>query len=174
MSDRTIHVTIRSRLPDVELVGRATRALCAAAPGLAELAGDVELCVVEAVTNAIEHACGGRSDAEVRVGLCFSPAGVEITVADTGPGMPAPRLVDARRNVLDFDPEDVEALPERGLGLAIMRAIMDEVRYERGGGHNVLRLRKLLGPDPAPRRTRRDGAPPIDRRKPEPCEGSGP
>ncbi len=60
--------------------------------------------------------------------------GITIELRDRGAGF-----------AMDQVPEpDIDALPERGLGIFIMRSMMDEVHYQLGDGQqpNVLTLRK--------------------------------
>lgn len=88
----------------------------------------VATAVIEAATNAIQH--GNRNDATKKVRLQFvlSPDRLEVTVKDEGRG---------------FDPAEVEdplkpenMLRERGRGIFIIRAFMDDVKFtasSRGG-----------------------------------------
>ena len=96
----------------------------------------LELAADEACTNAIRHA-GGGPGGELTVRASFDAETVTVGVADAGPGFDpgaipdedAPRLLAARRT--------------GGLGLRLMRSLVDELRYERHpGGTNELRLVK--------------------------------
>jgi serine/threonine-protein kinase RsbW len=99
----------------------------------------LELAVDEACTNVIEHAHHGDVTKDVIVRATFDEKTLRIEVVDTGIG---------------FDPstvpqEDLEALvAERrsgGLGLRVMRSLMDEVSYEIvPGNRNRLRMVKKL------------------------------
>jgi anti-sigma regulatory factor (Ser/Thr protein kinase) len=90
----------------------------------------------EVVVNVIQHGhcMPVREAIEVEVGLEGSE--MEVTVADSG--IPF--------NPLDAPVPDLGAgLAERkvgGLGVHLVRGLMDEVEYERSEGHNHLRLRK--------------------------------
>jgi anti-sigma regulatory factor (Ser/Thr protein kinase) len=84
--------TRRLDLPDLPWPARAARAqvaeLCRGS-GLPELADRATLVASELVTNAIEHAAGGRERATLR--LSASPAGLLIDVTDPDPAPPAVR-----------------------------------------------------------------------------------
>jgi serine/threonine-protein kinase RsbW len=72
------------------------------------------------------------------------PGDVEVEV-DVGPTHITIRLIDFGNS---YDPEavpnpDLDALPESGLGLFIIRSFMDEVTYEPGSP-NVLSMTKHL------------------------------
>jgi anti-sigma regulatory factor (Ser/Thr protein kinase) len=45
---------------------------------------------------------------------------------------------------MDCDPFALDQLPKGGLGLEIMREVMDQVDYESGGGVNCLRMTKRI------------------------------
>ena len=90
----------------------------------------------EAFNNAVLHAYAGRPTGAIDVALEIAPPRVELRVADHGQS---------------FDPRsvrepDLDALPEGGLGLYIMRSFMNEVDYH-AGDPNVLTLVKYLDPD---------------------------
>jgi serine/threonine-protein kinase RsbW len=84
------------------------------------------------------------------------PGDVEVEV-DVGPTYITIRLIDFGRS---FDPDDVpppnlDALPESGLGLYIIRSFMDEVKYEPGSP-NVLSMTKHLTSRSRPAQPPRD------------------
>ena len=103
--------------------------------------GKLELAVDEACANVIEHAYGHDTSKEVIIRATFDEEALRIDVEDTGRG---------------FDPDSVEPselerlVRERksgGLGMRLMKQLMDEVRYEIEPGqknelHMVKRLRK--------------------------------
>jgi serine/threonine-protein kinase RsbW len=99
----------------------------------------LELAVDEACANVIEHAYGHDTSKEVVVRATFDDEALRIDVQDTGNGFD-PNSVH---------PEDVEKLvSERkrgGLGMRLMKSLMDEVRYEiEPGKRNELHMVKWL------------------------------
>jgi serine/threonine-protein kinase RsbW len=144
MQSGAIKLTIESRIENVELAGVSISRICREA-GLSEQAAfEVEVCVVEAVNNAIKHAYGGNPEKEVEIYLELTPAALTVRVVDTGSPMPAkmfrPRQPQIRAGV---DP------PASGRGLFIIHSLMDQVSYATEGGRNVLSLTKSLGePEP--------------------------
>lgn len=99
----------------------------------------LQLAVDEACANVIEHAHGHDSDKAVTVRATFDAATLRIEVVDEGHG---------------FDPTQVPSAPVEelvhdrrtgGLGLRVMRSLMDEVSYEIvPGERNRLRLLKRI------------------------------
>lgn len=99
----------------------------------------VQLATDEAVSNIIEHAYEGISNASFELTCEFKRDRLVITIMDHGK---------------PFDPSkvaipDVKAdLSERkigGLGIFLMRKLMDEVRYEITASGNLLTLVKRKG-----------------------------
>ncbi|MEO1228398.1 MAG: ATP-binding protein [Myxococcota bacterium] len=89
---------------------------------------------VEAFNNAVIHAYEGHAAGPIEVAMSVDPRVLQVEVRDGG-----------HTFVPDDVPEpDLDALPEGGLGLFIIRNFMDEVRYERRGLQNVLMMRKRL------------------------------
>jgi serine/threonine-protein kinase RsbW len=139
VSQRRLHLVIDSDVGNVALLGESTRAACVAVGLSATAAAEVELSVVEAVNNAIEHSYRTGSG-EVRVTLTEATDAVEIEVRDRGEAMPA-GILD-RAAALTFDPDKLQDLPEGGMGLGIVKDLMEDVRYESRAGENVLSMRR--------------------------------
>ena len=86
--------------------------------------GDREL-LAQALTNLLDNAlkytpAGGHIDLEVR----RKPEGIDLIVADSGPGVPA----EARERVLQRFArlDEARSSPGSGLGLALVRAVADQ------------------------------------------------
>lgn len=87
---------------------------------------------VEAFNNAVIHAYKNRPPGPVEVDLEVFGGRLELRIGDRGAAF-----------VPENVPEpDLDALPEGGLGLFIIRNFMDAVHYERSGDQNVLIMRK--------------------------------
>ena len=95
--------------------------------------------VGEAYNNIVLHGYAGREPGYVEFHIENSSNWMRIVVKDTG---------------MSFDPfqatlPDLDALPESGLGVFIMRSFVDEMTYE-AGTTNVLTLFKRLDESPQP------------------------
>jgi serine/threonine-protein kinase RsbW len=91
--------------------------------------------VMEWLVNVVKHSCADVPGAQVTVHVIPGPQSIELVIEDTGRGMPADRFDAAPREV-NFDVTDVAQLPEAGMGIAIVKSVMDTVRYETVGGVN--------------------------------------
>ena len=141
----TIRLSIDSRLENVSLAGGAVRGIADTLSMDSTTRYQIELCVVEAVTNAIKHAYHSEAGHSVEVDVLRHPDRLTFRICDTGERM-NPETVAP----FCYDPLKVETLPERGMGIFILRTLMDEVRYESIGGRNILTLIKhFKTPEPS-------------------------
>ena len=134
-----IRLIIDSRLGNVSLVGGAVRGIAETLSMDSTTSYQLELCVVEAVTNDIKHAYHLQAGHSVEVDVLLYPDRLTFRICDTGE-----RMNPAKVRPFGFDPSKVETLPERGMGVYIMNSLMDEVHYETLGGQNILTLVKYL------------------------------
>lgn len=85
---------------------------------------DLQLCLMEAISNGIIHGNQGRMEKRVKVSWCCSPQGFSFAVEDEGEG---------------FSPEKRKAsaaswsLSEHGRGLMLMQELLDEVWFNVQG-----------------------------------------
>ena len=87
---------------------------------------EIGLAVQEALANAVVHGCQGDASKSIRCSLRSDPQGrIVITVTDPGPGFSPDRIPDPKR------PEGLE--DDHGRGVYLIRQLMDEVHFERGG-----------------------------------------
>jgi len=103
-------------------------------------AGQMELCVVEVLTNIVKH---GHEDSngqtvEIQIEVIVDDAEITVSVRDNGPGIPEENL----KAQLEFDPLDIESLPEGGMGLYIVSEFVDRMNYESIEGRNVFVMAK--------------------------------
>ena len=110
------------------VLGRlAVTALARLAPLADEVVDDLKLAVTEACTNAIQHAYQDGASGRVELTYSAQPGIVRITIEDSGVGHlhGRPRTPDGR---------------EGGMGLAIIRSLVDEVELEPGLGGKGTRV----------------------------------
>lgn len=144
MGFRSTRLIIDSKLKNVALVGKAVNELCSSVRMHDVEAFQIELCVVEAVTNSIKHAYGLKSGQQVEVVLTIGSDELFVNIFDTGTPMD-PRLLEKKRVFSSlFDAGDLASTPEGGRGLAIIKEIMDNVTYTSKEGRNCLAMTKKL------------------------------
>jgi len=132
---RSIRLTIPARAEYITLGRLALTGIAGLRPVSDETLHDLKLALTEACTNSVKHAYGeDGGSVDIVYELLSDRLAVEVGDAGSGfePG-------GARG---DGGGEDLE---EGGLGIAIIRALTDEVEIaEREGGGSRLRFVKLL------------------------------
>ncbi|MCB0732626.1 MAG: ATP-binding protein, partial [Ignavibacteriae bacterium] len=73
---------------------------------------EIELCLAEALNNIIKHAYKGNEENIINILLEYSENKFKIVLEDTGI-----ERANLDKPTLEFDPEDVDSLPEGGMGL---------------------------------------------------------
>lgn len=111
----------------------AVAALATLAPIDEELADDLKLAVTEACTNTIQHAYPDREPGRVELHYSVEDGLVRIVVEDSGVGP-------------TDTPSDGRGEREGGMGLSIIRSLVDELELEpgpEGNGTRVTLAKKL-------------------------------
>lgn len=89
---------------------------------------------IEAFNNAVIHAYRGRPIGPVEVEITVDTDALKLRIIDEGRGFRPENVPEP----------DLDALPEGGMGLFIMRSFMDSVEYQREHEKNVLTMVKAL------------------------------
>jgi anti-sigma regulatory factor (Ser/Thr protein kinase) len=138
-----VELTLANRLSELPRLTGGIDAFVRAHRLVPSVSRALHLALLEHVTNVVEH--GGDAGGEVRVRLWLEPG------EGSAPGMVRAEVVDGGQayNPLEHPEVDVtlpiEARPVGGLGIHLMRRLMDELEYRREGVGNVLRMGKRLG-----------------------------
>ena len=144
MATKEIKLSIKSDIDNVALIGATVNKLCSLIPFSDTDAHAIELCVTEAAVNSIKHGYGDQSGYLVDVLFRQESDKIVITVSDSGKPMNPQLLEEKKRAAIQFDPADIESIPESGRGLAIMQGYMDDVRYhERGNVKHLILTKKI-------------------------------
>jgi serine/threonine-protein kinase RsbW len=133
--DRLVRLTIPAKAEYITLGRLALTALARVRPLSDEPLSDLKLALTEACTNSVRHAYREGRSGTVEIVYQLEPDRLVVEVTDDGSG---------------FEPSEVDAggngdLNEGGLGIAIIRAVADEVEIgERETGGSRLRFVKFL------------------------------
>lgn len=102
---------------------------------------DIKLAIAEACNNAILHAQPEKAGQVVRVQWLPCARYLEISIIDGGTLQPHQLPLSESQN-------DLGELPEGGMGLLLMEALMDEVEQSTTPqGNTVMRMKKHLSVD---------------------------
>ena len=129
-------ITIDSNFSAIREASELLQEYCAQCQISPELSGHLELIMVEALNNAIEHAYQGEDGHKVDIELIDEPQKTVISITDYGQS--APSLLHSQKKEL---PEE-EFLPEGGWGLPLIQALADSIDYSSNSKNNLLILTK--------------------------------
>ena len=133
----TVRLTIPARAEYITLCRLALTGIARVRELSDEVLADLKLALTEAASNSVRHAYSGNDEpGVVQISYEVHPDRLVIEVTDEGAG---------------FDPAESKGAPEDlsegGLGIAIIRAIADDVEIgtQPGGRGSRLRFEKELG-----------------------------
>lgn len=139
-----IRLFIDSQLAHVRLLGSAVRGIGKELDLSNEQVGQLELMLVEAVNNVIEHAYENKAGNDIRVRVEYDPAEqFKMIISDRGHPMPDVQIQTRLADDEVLMPEP-ESLPEGGWGLGLISMLADSFHYERNQDGNHLHLSKQL------------------------------
>lgn len=107
------------------------------------LVSSFEMCLVEALNNVVEHAYEMSGGNPIEINVLLSDLEFSITIIDEGK-----TRTNFDKPSLDFDPENIDSLPEGGMGLFIIEELMDETNYSRENGKNFFQMKKTFHDPP--------------------------
>jgi serine/threonine-protein kinase RsbW len=122
-----------TRLEEIETLANAVN------KGVADLdlAFSANLCLEELITNTITHGLKGATDRFIHVRISISNECLEILLKDDAPRFDP--FIQAPRPDLDLD---INKRPVGGLGVHLVKTVMDEVRAYYDGTGNLYVLHK--------------------------------
>ncbi len=142
MSER-LSLYIKNDLGEIARMSHEIASWCHAQALPEEVEFQIDLVLDELVSNVIRH--GLKDDHEHVIDVSLSCQGDELIIEVVDDGVPF--------NPLDSPIPDInKPIEERrigGLGIHLVRQIMDNLAYERREGKNRLHMKKRLGEQPA-------------------------
>lgn len=131
--------TIQNNLSEVRSLVAAISDLCRRHSLLQKDIEDISLTLEEVCVNIISYAYNDHDSHEIKVHFQLNSKGLTIRVEDDGKPF-NPLMVPTP----DLN-KPVDQQQEGGLGIYLMRKLMDGVDYQRAEGHNVLSFHKRVG-----------------------------
>lgn len=128
-------ISFDSSLANIDLAAASVREWCAGREYGEEFIAQIELVLVEALTNVIVHGYASQEGQPIELRWWDEGASVNIEIRDLG--CPIEQLPGG---------ELPDPSAESGRGWYIIRALMDRVTYQRQDGRNVLLLSKSVVP----------------------------
>ncbi len=138
--NRSIKLLIESEIENIPVLSKAVRAICNTVVSDEILLYNLELCLVEAISNVINHAYARRPGNIVEVLVEVNDQYVIFQILDSG----VKPSLDKFKSPLDHQLDNVASLPESGRGLFLINQIMSEVSFTEQGNKNVLTMKKIF------------------------------
>jgi anti-sigma regulatory factor (Ser/Thr protein kinase) len=123
---------------EVARVGAAFAEFATARGLPTDLQRSLQVVLDELLANIVSYAIAGQAGGEARVDIAHATDALVITVSDNGPPFDPFGRAEPDTTL------SVKDRPIGGLGIHLVRKLVDEVRYSRRGDRNVTVLTKRL------------------------------
>ena len=133
-----VAITVRNHLSELERVGTVVEQFAAAHAIPARVAFEINLALDEVLTNIISYGYDDGGEHAIHVSLSADAGQLVVTVEDDGRAF---NPLDAPAPDVD---QSVEARPIGGLGIHLVRKVMDGLEYARRQGKNHLVMKKAI------------------------------
>ncbi len=127
---------------DIETIPQLNEFIDAVAEEVAldmSLAMSLNLAIEEAVVNVMEYAYPDGEKGDVEIEVTVDEGWLTFIISDSGIAFDPTTKEDADTTL------SAEERPIGGLGIFLVRQLMDTIEYQRTNGKNVLTLRKHIG-----------------------------
>ena len=129
--------TVSAEIANIPLITDSIADYLTSAGVITDIIPDIELAVDEAVTNIVLHGYK-KGPGTIAITCTITGTAVQIAIRDSAPAF----------NPLTIPPPDISAdLADRvagGMGIFLIRKVMDGVEYEYTEGQNVLTMEKKV------------------------------
>ncbi|NOX34655.1 MAG: ATP-binding protein [Deltaproteobacteria bacterium] len=135
MELKPVHLCVSSHPENLKCIRSAMADIASKAGISKEVAGNIILAVDEACSNIIRH--GYKNDYNRKIDVCFNLMTNLLTISIIDSGI--------RFDINSIEPRDTSQLKPGGLGLYIIKQVMDIVEYSRTReGFNKIKMVKKL------------------------------
>ncbi len=132
-------ISFSSSYENVASVCKSIRAFCDTNKVSETDSNGIEICLNEALNNVIKHAYKEQPGFIIDVIAQREGNWLNLIIYDSG--KPRENLSKAK---LEYDINDVESLPEGGMGLYIIENLMDSIDYQIVGITNIFIMKKQI------------------------------
>lgn len=131
--------SIESKYKNVNTTADGIKKFCLSNGIIEPLCNDIVICVIEALNNVITHSYKMDESKLIDINVEVKDSEFTVDIYDEGISR-----TNFEKPVLDFDPDDIENLPEGGMGLFIIDNLMDSTDYKSADGKNIFTMKKKL------------------------------
>jgi sigma-B regulation protein RsbU (phosphoserine phosphatase) len=137
-TSETIVVELKNRLPEIERLGRITDDFGQHYQLTAETSHNLKVALDEILTNIISYAYADSGEHSILTRFCLEQGKLTVEVEDDG--RPFNPLNASEPNTEQL----LEDRPIGGLGIHLVRQLMDELEYRRQNDRNILIMKLKL------------------------------
>ena len=98
----------------------------------------LNLAIEEAVVNVMNYAYPQGTSGNIEISVAYSDGALVFTISDEGKPFDPTKVSDPDTSL------SAEDRPIGGLGIHLVRQLMDEVSYSYENNHNILTLKKKI------------------------------
>jgi anti-sigma regulatory factor (Ser/Thr protein kinase) len=132
-------LSITSHPENLKRIRNAMRNITSKSPGLQDDSGNIILAVDEACSNIMKHCCNNDLTRKIALTIKLKENLLTILIVDNG----------QKFDIKSIKPRDINEIRPGGLGVHLIRQIMDTVDYSHTpDGLNQLTMTKKLCPAP--------------------------
>ena len=130
---------IKSTYDEVTNACKEIRAFCLNNNVPSKTSNEIEICLVEALNNIVKHAYKEDFSQSIKINVIIEDQSLSLELIDQGCSRK-----EFKKPTLEYDPEDIDNLPEGGMGLYIIDQLMSEISYQIKDGSNIFLMKKSL------------------------------
>jgi len=131
--------SIKSDYQDVAPLCMSIRSFCIENGFDSTICNEIEISLTEALNNIIRHSYKEDFSKTIDVNITTENNWLLLELIDSGISRK-----NFKKPKLEFDPEDIENLPEGGMGLYIIDQLMSEISYKTENGVNIFAMKKIV------------------------------
>ncbi len=130
--------SLRSDISELQTLGRQLESIGRELNLSKRCLFELNLALDELFTNIISYGFDDGSEHRIDVNITADDRVLNVTIVDDGVAF---NPIERQKPCL---PHSVDECRVGGLGIHLINSLMDEVRYRRDGGKNVITLRKKI------------------------------
>ncbi len=139
MEEKILSLNINAILDYIKFASSSVKIISSFFINNDEMLNKIELCIVEGITNIIEHSYEFNTEKIILIDIYYCESYLKFNLTDS-----AKEYVLNFNKELIYDENDINSLPEGGMGLFLIKEIMDEVYLKRINNSNVLTMIKKI------------------------------
>lgn len=136
----TEHLTISNEIQELSQLPDFLENFCSHIPVSPMLVLSLNLALEEAMVNCVNYAYPAGATGQIALSISWDEAQHELRCILSDAGIPFDPTTAATPDTT-LSPED---RPIGGLGILLVRQLMDSVSYQRSGQHNILTMCKKI------------------------------